>query len=331
MAAHHYSIVPWLAVAEHYRDGLIVANGASIAVHAGFSYRSLYEAAQARGYLGGGVSEVFAGFGTEDFELVLRRLWHATLVSRALRLPDGPVERAYSGVRRALIQTIRDTHVTYDAAMPHLAPIYRFLQRFHTVISLNYDLVVYWAAMLGNRNIGNWFKDAFQGFTFDDEWTRYRRPWGARGATLVFYPHGNLMLAQARSGNEVKVQAGLDCDLLSAIVDRWNEERGVPLFVCEGTTAQKRQAIRASHYLNAVYTGPLHELGDTVAIYGWGMGEQDAHVLQALATSRPSRIALSVHGQDWEYVERAQHLLRDIAEHIDFFDAASAGCWNNSI
>ena len=325
----HPLILPWQTIADHYRDGLIVANGGSIAVHAGFSYRSLYAAAQARGYLRGGVSEVFAGFETEDFELVLRRLWHATLVNRALQLPQGQIEAAYDGVRDALIRTVRDVHVNYETALPHLTPIYRFLQRFHTVISLNYDLIVYWAAMLGNQNLGNWFKDAFHGATFDDEWTRYRSHYGAMGSTLLFYPHGDLVLAQARNDNEIKLRAGSDRDLLSAIIGRWTESRGVPLFVCEGTTTQKQQAIRASHYLNAVYAGPLHELGDTVVVYGWGMAEQDDHIIKALATSRPTRIAVSVYGGNRDFVEWGMRRLRGITGRIDFFDAGSPGCWNN--
>lgn len=328
MAAYRPPILEWQEIAPRYRESLLLGNGGSIAVHPGFAYASLYEAALAGGYVTAPVAQVFAGFDTHDFELVLRRLWHATLVNRALLLPEGPVETAYRDVRDALIRTVRDTHVTYDDALPHLQHIYRFMQQFRTVICLNYDLIAYWAAMLGNEQIGNWFKDAFHGPLFNADWRRYRQPYGAPGATLLFYPHGNLVLAQTASENEVKIHAGHGRDLLSTITDRWTDGRSVPLFVCEGTAAQKQQAIRVSRYLDTVATGPMREPVESLVIYGWSMGGQDEHILAAIHEARPARLAVSVHGGDRNFVDRSLFHLQGITDRIEFFDSASAGCWN---
>jgi hypothetical protein len=164
-----------------------------MAVHAGFGYASLFEEAARLGHMREQVQNVFKSFKTTDFELVLRRLWHATLVNQALGIPRGPVEDAYESVRTALIATIRATHVSHADTKPHLEHIYRFMQRFKTVVSLNYDLIVYWAAMLGNKSLGSWFKDAFIRDGFRDDWETVRTPYRAEGATLFFYPHGNLV------------------------------------------------------------------------------------------------------------------------------------------
>ena len=81
-----------------------------------------------------------------------------------------------------------------------------FMKRFETVLSLNYDLLVYWAMLKGNDEYGNWFKDGFidEG-RFDNDYEVLREPLGAERATLVFYPHGNLILATDLIGDEVKL------------------------------------------------------------------------------------------------------------------------------
>lgn len=328
MAAHRPPILQWQEIADNYNAGLIVGNGGSVAVDRGFSYGSLYQAAQLHGHIDGRVADVFRRFDTQDFELVLRRLWQATLVNQALELPDGPVEIAYVDVRDALIRTIRDTHVSYERALPHLIPIYRFMQRFRTIVSLNYDLIVYWAAMLGNQQLGTWFKDGFHGRRFNEDWRSYRVPLDAQETTMFFYPHGNLVLARTKTDSEVKIAARQYQDLLTSILDRWSTGRVVPLFVCEGTTQQKRHAIDSSSYLRTVLNEAMRELGEAIVIYGWGLGDQDAHILDALRASPCKRIAVSVHGGNYDFINQALKLLGPIADQIQFFDSASYECWN---
>ena len=189
-------IVQWNDISEDYHQGsLLLGNGSSIAVNDCFNYSSLYERAIELGHLTRNVQAVFDKFDVNDFELVLRRLWQAKLVNEALELPRGEVEVAYKEVRQALISTVRGTHVSYDDAREHLEPIYIFMKDFEFIISLNYDLIVYWAAQLGNRTLRLWFKDCFLNSQFRSDWEYVREPYGgAEGATLYFYPHGNLVL-----------------------------------------------------------------------------------------------------------------------------------------
>ncbi|USE36597.1 DUF4917 family protein [Endozoicomonas sp. SCSIO W0465] len=185
-------ILNWNEIKEEFHQGsLLLGNGSSIAVHECFKYESLYEKSVELGYLTENVQAVFEKFGVNDFELVLRRLWQAKLVNEALDLPRGEVEIAYEKVRNALISTVRETHVKYDDARLHLQSIYKFMQSFETVISLNYDLIVYWAAQYGNRELGTWFKDCFHRSEFRNDWRNLRIPYKAKRATLYFYPHGN--------------------------------------------------------------------------------------------------------------------------------------------
>lgn len=41
----------WNDIKNHFGHGLILGNGASMAVHPGFGYRSLYDAARENGHL----------------------------------------------------------------------------------------------------------------------------------------------------------------------------------------------------------------------------------------------------------------------------------------
>ena len=128
-----------------------------------------------------------------------------------------------------------------------------FASAFPTVVSLNYDLTLYWAMLLFNAANGSWFKDAFHDGEFQTDWEYLRRPYGhAAGATLVFYPHGSLSVARDYIGEETKIAVAAG-DLLATITHRWSSGRYVPVFVSEGTSKQKVAAIRRSQYLTNVY------------------------------------------------------------------------------
>ena len=323
------NIVEWREIRENFNHTVLLGNGASMAVHPGFGYGSLYDAANELGFLDGPVRTVFERFNTFDFELVLRRLWYTSLVNEAFGNQPGAVEQAYQQVRTALIQTVRETHVAYADAEDHLPNIYRFLKSFDSVISLNYDLIVYWSIMFGNRTLGRWFKDGFMPATFRDDWESLREPFGAERATLVFYPHGNLILTRTPEGSEVKL-AGGDERLLDVILQRWEGRGAIPLFVCEGTAEHKKSAIESSSYLQRVYREVMPSLEESLVIYGWNLSIQDQHILNQLQRSNVSRVAVSVRNNDAAYVQRVEETLRGIGiREIYFFDSASEGCWIN--
>jgi hypothetical protein len=320
----------WNEIKERFTDGLILGNGASMALHPGFGYASLFEAAREHNFITPAVAGIFDVFGINDFELVLRRLWQAKVVNETLGIAAGRVEEAYTQVRTALIETVRHVHISYDDAAVHLKPIYTFMQGFQTVVSLNYDLIVYWAAMQSRNELGNWFKDCFINGIFADDWEAMRRPYaGAGGATLFFYPHGNLALARAVDDEEGKLRARGQ-DLLSRVLEVWESGQAVPLFVCEGTSEHKVKSIRSSSYLQRVNREVLPNIGHSLVIYGWGLAEQEQHILNSLRQSDCKRVAVSVYGGKEDYMRHAEQTLRSIGvEEVVFFDSASPGCWHN--
>ena len=214
-----------------------------------------------------------------------------------------------------------------------------FASAFPTVVSLNYDLTLYWAMLLFNAANGSWFKDAFHHGEFQTDWEYLRKPYGhAAGATLVFYPHGSLSVARDYIGDEAKIAAstGATGDLLEAITRKWSSGHYVPVFVSEGTSKEKVAAIRRSHYLTNVYEEVLPAIGESLVVYGWSFDERDQHVLDAISANPPKRMAVSVFtGQPepdqqafcHQVLKAAGRYLPDTS--VTFFDSQSPGCWNN--
>lgn len=222
----------WAQIAPNYHRGtILLGNGASIAVSPSFGYGSLLDHAQRRGLLADDVDRLFRFFGTSDFELILRLVWQASNVNRSLQIPDDRTHQAYLNVRECLIQAVRDVHPEYDLVSGQLPGMYQFLKGFDTVISLNYDLLVYWTMTYGlNVQDGHLFKDCFQrSGAFDDAWMRFREPFRERTNTLVFYPHGSLALCRNAVERELKIHNAGE-GLLEAILQAWRSEQVVPLW-----------------------------------------------------------------------------------------------------
>jgi hypothetical protein len=83
----------WHDIAHEYEDTLIIGNGASIALSPEFSYASILETCRANNLVTQDVDAVFAHAATSDFELVMRMLWHASHVNRALKIVEQRTEK----------------------------------------------------------------------------------------------------------------------------------------------------------------------------------------------------------------------------------------------
>jgi len=71
----------WQDIKDDYSDGLLLGNGASIAIDPRFAYSSLLEVGRRQRIITPAVNHVFGEFGISDFELVLNALW---LVSQSM-------------------------------------------------------------------------------------------------------------------------------------------------------------------------------------------------------------------------------------------------------
>ena len=159
----------WANISREGWSAILLGNGASIAIHKEFAYPTLHGVADAKGLLAT-TAPIFARLGTTDFEHVLLACWYAEHVNLALGTPSADITAAYAEVRTALIEAVHSVHPVHADVAADLQRVGAFASAFPTVVSLNYDLTLYWAMLLFNAANGSWFKDAFHHGEFQTDW-----------------------------------------------------------------------------------------------------------------------------------------------------------------
>lgn len=335
-----YAIKDWAEIKDDYENGnLIIGNGASVALHQKFRFDSLKEEAEKLRLFNEDISKLFIEFDTSDFELILRLVWHAKLVNKHLGIIDQKIDSAYENIKEALIKVVKEVHCEHSDIADQLPQLYQFTKQFRTVVSLNYDLILYWILMYGNRNEdGHRFKDCFQGSgLFRNNWQDLRNPIRKeKEVTLSLYQHGNLSIFRDAKNTETKVQRGGFEDLLEVITSQW-EDNKIPLFVAEGTGTKKLESIKSSPYLSTIFYEVLPDLitqKANLVIYGWSLGKQESHLVkQIFKNNQSGKVAISIFQNNQEECHRIYRLIKNekVAPNIEveFFDSQSSGCWNN--
>lgn len=334
----HEEILDWKEVSGKAEwKALLLGNGASIAVHSDFNYKSLHEVAVKKGLLHSQTIQLFKALNdTKDFERVLLACWHAETVNGILGQDSKLVRSAYKEIRKALFEAVRSVHPSRLGIKHKLALIQEFCSQFETIVSFNYDLILYWAIVSAAKDetLGYTFKDCFtgRGGTFTDDWQGMRKALNGRKATLAFFGHGSLALVRDKSGIETKIASTENTDLLVAIAKKWQTSNFAPVFVSEGTAAEKQNAIGGSPYLRIVHNEVLPTLGDAVVIYGLGLNENDDHVVRAVLKGRVKNVAISVYrGPGSDPVDQrlfcALAKKKFVGRQVHFFDAQSSGVW----
>lgn len=335
-----YAIKDWAEIKDNYENGnLIIGNGASVALHQKFRFDSLKEEAEKLRLFNDDISKLFIEFDTSDFELILRLVWHAKLINKHLGIVDQKLDSAYENIKQALIKVVKEVHCEHSDIADQLPQLYQFTKQFRTVVSLNYDLILYWILMYGNRNEdGHRFKDCFQGSgLFRNNWQDLRNPIRKeKEVTLSLYQHGNLSIFRDAKNTETKVQRGDFEGLLEVITSQW-ENNKIPLFVAEGTGTKKLESIKSSSYLSTIFYEVLPDLitqKANLVIYGWSLGKQESHLVKQIFKNKQSgKVAISIFQNNQEECHRIYRLIKNekVAPNIEieFFDSQSSGCWNN--
>jgi hypothetical protein len=301
-------------------ETLVVGNGLSINVWREFAYSRLFEQAT----LDRAARRLFSEFDTENFETVLEALWHAERTLAALERKTAGVTKFYQNVQSALFQAVRQVHVPWrQIDRPRLQQISDAMRSYRFVFTLNYDLLTYWAAMQGGSN------SAIRDFFWSDDHT-----FDINDATLqedttgLFYLHGGLHLWQdSKSGRTGKwtTTKGSGVTLLKSLeasVSSIPSRR--PLFVSEGTSAQKMAVIRRSDYLSYSLQTLSDNTSNTV-VFGASFGAQDKHIAAAIASGPKRHIAISIRPgtQDQNDAAMAQYRASLHQHRLKFFDSTS--------
>lgn len=303
---------------RHPCTALLVGNGASRVLWKPFGYFSLFEQAQRAGRKTGlAISDqaLFKSLGTELFEPVLSTLNTTVRANAALAInATAPLNRYYS-IKEALIHATRTVHPPHALlSSATLASINAALRQYRNVYTSNYDLILPWA-----------IEHAPQGFAplFDDEgFFDVRRPRGE--GTRVLHLHGGMHLLKLPDGS-TRQRSAKGSELLDGFAVNIPGE--VPLFINEGRSEQKLQAIRHSDYLSWSL-GQLAREHEGLCLFGQHLDSSDHHLLHAIHQARPKHLSIAIRPlNEASILNQKQHFTDRFADIPDtslhFFDASS--------
>lgn len=309
------------------RGGILIGNGASIAIWNKFAYQSLYELAKSNSTtprLAGDDVELFDKMNTCIFERVLASLSTTRTVLEALKINEPKIEERYKSIQEALAEAVRGVHLAHGDFSPQMKiNIREELKTYKYVYSTNYDLLIYWATVHENAE---GFKDYFwdeEHLLFDVTNTEERG-----NETFVLYLHGGLHLYRQPGGGTLKRKANKanGGDLLSAFGTSMKcpHRDAIPLLVTEGKFEDKLNSINRSDYLRFAYSKLQTHCGPLV-IFGHSLDESDAHIVNAIKKANPCQVAVSMRREEPDCLEKKKASINGKLLPIKplFFDAAT--------
>ena len=279
---------PWSEVDNSSWRSLLLGNGFSINIWDLFDYKSLYEvakSAEVQSQLDAQSIALFEKLNSNNFEDILRVLFHARLVDEQLESPQvASINALYSNTKNALAAAVNYSHVPFSIS--GLKLINHAFCNFSNIFTTNYDLIPYWAIMSENTS---GFKDMFWGDenTFDPSDTMV-----VAGACVISYLHGAIHLVELPNGKTKKLTVNSQGSL-STLFDLAHPEY-FPLFISEGTSEGKLSRIKRNDYLRFSFE-KLQSIDGSLIVLGHSLHKDyDQHLLDALRHSELESIAIGV-------------------------------------
>lgn len=311
-ASWSYMITSWSEIQEELPN-LLFGNGLGRTYWEGFSYKSLLELFGDRPvgrYLC--TRDLFTKLNTENFEEVLRAIYHAYQVSID---NESATKTLYIDVQNALISSVNEVHPNYiDVPTEHIREC---MSKYKSIFTTNYDLLPYWAVLDGGQD---YFVDYFWG---DSEFDLYNSS-VYKPKIPIHFLHGALHLRSEKISNTRKVAITLESGLDGALELDFNNT--FPLFISEGKSQIKMNRIRSNSYLSFCYRN-LRESNGGLVVFGHDLNEEyDGHIVSAIKASTNSTVAISVFSGLGEpskkmFVDRINALFADSNKEIIFFES----------
>lgn len=332
-------------VLEQLPDGrvhLLLGNGFSIACDPVFSYESLYERAREAG-LSERAEAVFERLGTNNFEGAMRLLDDTHWVAQTYGLVEGGESEMLEDVERlktAVVQAVSDSHLAHTGEVPdeRKEAALEFLQTYHNVFTVNYDLLLYWVNMSAEDPP---FQDGFRADPDDHDspYLVFHERMGRHPG--VYYIHGALHLY--RAAGELRKHSWVRTgERLTEQIREGLNERQYPVFVAEGKPEKKLEQIRQDGYLSYCL-GKLGRIGSDLVVLGHALGYSDRHIVDTIAeNTRIPNLFVGIYGSPDDPANRAtissaeaiRDRRREIAERtraneldLYFFDSESVNVW----
>ena len=304
-----------------------------------FSYEALYKQADFEN-ISPAAREAFGALGTTDFEMVIKALRQTALLTRVY-VPDKPELMATliqdaNGLRNVLVETIARNHPArpQDIAPERYLACRKFLDNFHCIYTLNYDLLLYWALMQDEVSPMEFF-ELEDGFRKPEEPDADYVAWDTASSHTqsVYYMHGALHIFDA--GHELQKYTWCNTqvpliDQITAALDR----NDFPLFVAEDTHRAKMERIMHSAYLGKAKSS-FEQIGNDLFVFGFAFGESDDHILQLMSDNKVKQMFVSLYGDpesdaNKRIIQRAESIKARRNKYkldVKYFKAETAQVW----
>ncbi len=295
-------------------SSLLLGNGFSQNIWTSFGYNSLFETASAGpgAILHADDVKLFESFQTKNFELVLSALATSKAVQQALVQWSDHIAARELSIRTALIRAVHSVHIPWvNVDSGKLDRVASELSGYASVFATNYDLLLYWSVMRQPSQ----FRDYFWAKEFDVSDTEI---WGK--VTKVHYLHGGLHLYRRPNGQTLKRTAAGGLNLLDLFGTPF--ENAVPLFISEGTAAEKLASIYRSDYLSFVLSQFARDEAPLV-VFGHSLGDSDSHLVDVINANRGRDVAVAIR-PDGDIRQKKASIIKSLPKaEIHFFDAAT--------
>jgi hypothetical protein len=305
----------WREISDDTMQNFLFGNGLGRMYWDKFAYRSLLESfgdSPVGRYLC--TKELFSKLRTENFEEVLRAIYHAYHVS--IDNQDA-TKTLYLDVQKALISAVNLVHPK-PADIPS-ERIGQCLSDYNAIFTTNYDLLPYWAILSGWSN-------KLVDFFWEDGVFNIRNVEVFSGKSPLYFLHGALHLQSVEISDARKVPLSFESGAVGAFESGFVEK--FPLFITEGKSELKLNRIRSNSYLNFCYENLRKSKGGMV-VFGHELSQEyDGHIVEALRESSNDTIAISVFsGMDApskrKFMGRVAAQFSDLNKKIIFYESAS--------
>ena len=311
--------------AGHPRS-VLLGNGFSVSRASGsFSYKNLFEHCALPDP--SAIRSLFAALDTVDFERVMEALEDASVVETAYDATDRAslFKEAAATLREALITAIRTVHpsIQYEVPEHQNTACADFLANFENSFTLNYELLLYWvilnASALKHRD----------GFGLGKEIGGFRT-FSEDADCSIYYLHGALHLFLSKQLDTQK-RILTSTTILDAISETIRRRGQLPMFVAEGTSAQKLSKIFSIPYLRICYD-KLTAASGSLFVFGHSVSDNDAHIYDAIFESNIETFVFCVHNPAQNLPEMKERLARYRERRVDikflYVDASTANVWH---
>lgn len=305
-----------------------------------FAYDALFDAAKDQGVSRTALA-AFEALKSRDFEVVMSALSSAAALIEVYSENDRDIASMMlqdaEALREVLARTISANHPDRPNAITaeQFAACRSFLANFRNYYTVNYDLLLYWAAMNDDSDVPLRFDDGFR--TPDSGEAEYVT-WEVENTDQqnAHYLHGALHLFDAGAELQKYTWCNTGLALIDQIRDALSHEK-YPLYVAEGTSAEKKKRIVHSGYLHRSYRS-FARIGGALFIFGHSLAPNDNHILDLIARGRLQEIFVSLYGDPHDdanqsIIMRAKSIVQDHEERkgkslkLRFYDASTARVW----